>query len=92
MEKEKWVYKFKLSYYGPGREGVHNHSGLVIAYDLKNAFDKLYDTYHEVYVDSLDEREKDCFDIDTITISEYGDIMDDIIADEEDEYYGVQSR
>ena len=89
MEKEKWVYKFKMTYYGPELGSVHNHSGLVIAYDLKNAFDKIYDTYHEVYTDSLDEGEKDCFDIDTITISEYGDIMDDIIADEEDEYYGV---
>ena len=89
MEKEKWVYKFKLRYYGPERGGTHEHSGLVIAYDLKNAFDKLYNTYHEVYVDSLDESEKDRFDIDTITISEYGDIIDDIIADEEDEYYGV---
>lgn len=89
MEKEKWVYKFKLSYYGPELGGIHNHSGLIIAYDSKNAFDKLYDTYHEVYVDSLDEGEKDCFDICTITISEYGDIMNDIIPDEEDEYYGV---
>ena len=89
MEKEKWVYKFKLRYYGPELGGMHDHSGLIIAYDSKNAFDKLYNTYHEVYVDSLDEGEKDCFDIDTITISEYGDIMDDIIADEEDEYYGV---
>ena len=89
MEKEKWVYKFKLRYYGPEQNSVHNHSGLIIAYDSKNAFDKLYDTYHEVYADSLDEGEKDRFDIDTITISEYGDIMDDIIADEEDEYYGV---
>ena len=89
MTKEKWVYKFKLKYYGPEMHGVHNHSGLVIAYNLRDAFNKLYDTYHETYVDSLDEGEKDCFDIDTINITEYGDIMDDIIADEEDEYYGI---
>lgn len=68
---------------------MHDHSGLIIAYDSKNAFDKLYNTYYEVYVDSLEDGEKDRFDIDTITISAYGDIVDDIIADEEDEYFGV---
>ena len=89
MTKEKWVYKFKLKYYGPEKDGVHDHSGLVIAYDLRDAFNKLHDAYHEIYVDSLDEGEEDKFDIDTINITEYGDIMDDIIADEEDDYYGI---
>ena len=91
MTKEKWVYKFKMVYYGPefGPAATHKHSGFVIAYDLRDAFNKLYNAYHEIYVNSLDEGEEDKFDIDTINITEYGDIMDDIIADEEDDYYGI---
>ena len=88
---EKWVYKFKMVYYGPeiGEDATHKHSGFVIAYNLKEAFDKIYNSYHEVYVESLEEDEEDGFDIDTINITEYSNVIDDIIADEEDDCYGI---
>ena len=92
-EGKNWVYKFKMKYYGPeiGEDSVHKHSGLIIAKNAKEALDRIYEIYHEVYVDSLsdEDKEEDNFDFDFIRVESYGDIADGIIADEEDDYYGI---
>lgn len=91
-KEENWVYTFKMRYFGPEKTAnnyVHNHSGLIIANTLKEAFDKIYNEYHDVYVDALEDDEEDAFDIDFITISQYSKVTNGIIRDEEDEYYGI---
>ena len=79
MDGELWVYKFKFTYYDEKGQ-LHHHSGLIIAYNTKDAFNKLYDNYFE---------ENEHLDFDSFEIKPYSEYIQDakIILDEEDEWY-----
>ena len=92
--RESIVYHFKVKFCTFNKETfkskLHSHSGLIIARTTKEAYDKLYESFSDVYSNETDEP-KERFDFIKISIKEYCDFYSDdlIIYDKEDEYFGV---
>ena len=92
---ESLVYRFYISFYTFNKNSLeskhHTHSGMIIARNTKDVYDKLYNSFKEVYEDETDNDDLDKFDFDEIKIVEHTDFYSDdmIIYDEGDDYFGV---